>query len=194
VLRRLGRRPPAVKSPGVDVQSKLSLLNEADIFRGLTPADMREVERMTTMTTAARGRILFSPSSPAEVLFILKMGRVQLYRIAEDGRKLVTAILEAGSVFGEMPILSQRMAGTTAEALEDCMLCVVSKSDVEHLIVSKAHVALNVVHLLATRNMELEERLERQAFQSVHERLAAMLLRLAGDADEVRDVSHQQIG
>ena len=69
-----------------------------------------------------------------------------------------------------------------------------SRNDIEHLIASKPNVALNVIHLLASRNAELEERLERQAFQSVHERLAAMLLKLAGDGTEIKDVSHQQIG
>jgi len=195
VLRRLSGRKPSTVPLAIEAQeSKLSLLCEADIFQGLSPLDMQEVERMTTMTTARKGRIIYSPGTSGEVLFILKKGRVQLYRLAEDGRRLVTAILESGSIFGEMPMLSQRMAGSTAEALDECTLCVMSKNDVEHLIASKPSVALNVVHLLATRNAELEERLERQAFQSVHERLAAILLRLADDANEIRDVSHQQIG
>ena len=195
MLRRLSRRRPSSTPLGLTAQeTKLSLLCEADIFQGLSPGDMQEIERMTIMTTAKKGRVIYSPESRGEVLFILKKGRVQLYRLAEDGRRLVTAILEAGSIFGEMPMLSQRMAGSTAEALEDCTICVMSKNDVEHLIASKPSVALNVVHVLATRNSELEERLERQAFQSVHERLAATLLRLAGDELEIRDVSHQQIG
>ena len=195
MLRRLSRRAPATTPLGLETQqSKLSLLSEADIFQGLTPDDMHEIEGMTTMTTARKGRVLDSPDSQREVLIILKKGRVQLYRIAEDGRRLVTAILEAGAVFGEMPMLSQRMAGSTAEALEDCTLCVMSRNDIEHLIASKPNVALNVIHLLAFRNAELEERLERQAFQSVHERLAAMLLKLAGDGTEIKDVSHHQIG
>jgi CRP-like cAMP-binding protein len=195
MLRRLSRRKPSSTPLALEIQeSKLSLLCEADIFQGLSPVDMQEIERMTTMTTARKGRIIYSPGSSGEVLFILKKGRVQLYRLAEDGRRFVTAILEGGSIFGEMPMLSQRMAGSTAEALEDCTLCVMSKSDVEHLIASKPSVALNVVHLLATRNAELEEKLERQAFQSVHERLAAILLRLAESGDEIKDVSHQQIG
>ena len=195
MLRRLSRRKPATTPLSLEIQeSKLSLLCEADIFQGLSTADMQEIERMTTMTTARKGRIIYTPGSSGEVLFILKKGRVQLYRLAEDGRRLVTAILEAGSIFGEMPMLSQHMAGSTAEALDDCTVCVMSKHDVELLIASKPSVALNVVHFLANRNAELEERLERQAFQSVHERLAAMLLRLAEDSKEIKDVSHQQIG
>jgi CRP/FNR family cyclic AMP-dependent transcriptional regulator len=195
MLRRFTHRPPARAPLGLDSQQfKLRLLSEADIFRGLSPEDLREIGRMTTMTTARKGRILYEPDSSREVLFILKKGRVQLSRVAEDGRRLVTAILEAGAVFGEMELLSQRMGGGTAEALEDSTLCAMSRNDLERLIITKPRVALNVLQLLASRNAELEERLERQAFQSVHERLAAILLKLAGDGHEIRNVSHQQIG
>lgn len=91
-------------------------------------------------------------------------------------------------------MLSQRMAGSTAEAMERCTLCVMSSHDVEQLIAIKPGVALNLVHFLSTRNAELEERLERQALQSVHERLAAMLLPSTEGGVEIRDASHQQIG
>ena len=46
----------------------------------------------------------------------------------------MTAVLEAGSVFGEMPMLSQSLEDSSAEALEECTLCVMSRSDVENLI------------------------------------------------------------
>ena len=195
MLRRLSHlTAPAREPPQEGRQSKLRLLREAEIFRDLTPADMEDIERLTTMTTSRKGRVLYSADSSAEVLFILKKGRVQLYRIAEDGRRLLTDILDAGTVFGEMPMLSQRMGGSIAEALEDCTLCVISRHDLEHLIQSKPNFALNVVQLLALKNAELEERLERQAFQSVHERLASMLIDLARDSDDIWNVSHQQIG
>ena len=195
MLRRLSHlTAPAREPPQEGRQSKLRLLREAEIFRDLAPADMEDIERLTTMTTSRKGRVLYSADSSAEVLFILKKGRVQLYCIAEDGRRLLTDILDAGTVFGEMPMLSQRMGGSIAEALEDCTLCVISRHDLEHLIQSKPNFALNVVQLLALKNAELEERLERQAFQSVHERLASMLIDLARDSDAIWNVSHQQIG
>ena len=124
MLRRPGRRSAATAPLGLDPhQAKLNLLSEADIFQGLTSSDMQEIERMTTMTSARKGRVLYSSESQGEVLLILKKGRVQLYRVAEDGRKLVTAILEAGSVFGESrcsrsawPIARRRFSTTVCSA------------------------------------------------------------------------------
>ena len=173
---------------------KLSLLSGAEVFRDLSHSDMEENERVTTMTTCRKGRVFYDPGDQSEVLFILKKGRVQISRLAEDGRKLTIAILEAGSIFGEMPMLSQTMQDSTAEALDDCTICIMSRHDLESMITTNPLVALNIIHNLASRVHDLESRLEMQAFQSVPERLAATLLRLAGDRSEILGASHQQIG
>ncbi len=202
MLNRLTKRSSAdsaektIAAPRrVDVtSSKERLLMEAEIFRGLTPSDMQDVERMTTMTTCRKGRVVHDAGANREVLFILKKGRVQISRMTEDGRRLVMDTLEAGTVFGEMPVLSQRLQGNVAEAVEDCTLCVMSRSDLDHLVLAKPSIALNLMQVQANRIAELEERLEMQAFQSVAQRLAAVLLRLGKATGRAEGVSHQQIG
>jgi CRP-like cAMP-binding protein len=175
-------------------QWKLNLLSQAEIFRDLSPSEMEEIERITTMTTCRKGRVFYEPGARSEVLFILKKGRVQISRLTEEGRKLTIATLEPGSVFGEMPMLSQSMEDSTAEALDDCTICVMSRHDLENVVTANRRVALNIIRHLAARVRDLESRLEMQAFQSVAERLAATLLRLAGDSAEIIGASHQQIG
>lgn len=175
-------------------QWKLTLLSKAEVFRDLSHSEMEEIERVTTMTTCRKGRVFYAPGDQSEVLFILKSGRVQVSRMAEDGRKLTTAVLEPGAIFGEMPMLSQRMEDSTAEALDDCLICVMSRHDLEGMVTANPQVALNIIHNLASRVHDLESRLEMQAFQTVSERLAATLLRLAADGFEIHGASHQQIG
>jgi CRP/FNR family transcriptional regulator, cyclic AMP receptor protein len=194
VLKRLMRgTKPVNLSNEAGREWKLHLLRQADIFRDLSHEQMELIERLTTMTTCRKGRQLCSPGEPSEVLFILKQGKVQLSRVTEDGRRLVTATLEAGSVFGNMPMLSQSLEDSTAETLEDCTLCVMSRQDIENLILTNPQVALNVIHLLAARVSELERRLEMQAFLPVSERLASTLLSMAGAGDQIDGASHQQI-
>jgi CRP-like cAMP-binding protein len=128
------------------------------------------------------------------VLFILKRGRVNLYRINPDGKKLVTATIGQGTVFGEMSLVGQGMHDTFAEAAEECTLCVMSRSDVEHLLLSKPRVGLRFMELMANRLREVEARMETVAFKSVPARLAASLLQLAEDADgRIAGVSHQDL-
>jgi len=181
----------ADESPRHD-QVKFAHLSESEIFRDLTPNEMQEVARMSAMTTCHRGRVFYEPEQTGEVLFILKKGRVVLYRITEDGRKLVTGTVGAGSVFGEMSMLGQGMADAYAEALEDCTLCVLSREDISRLIGTYPSIAIRMLDRLAARLREAEDRLADVAYRPVQARVANTLLRLAGHDSEIH-LSHQDL-
>lgn len=196
ILNRLSRQDPAQQAAkkAQSRATKLALLSSNDIFRDLSPAEMQEVDRMTAMSTCSRGKVFYTPGETGEVLFVLKRGRVNLYRINPEGKKLVLATVEPNMVFGEMSLVGQGMHDTFAEAAEDCTLCVMSRPDVEHLLVNKPRVALRFLELLAHRLSEVESRLETVTFKSVPARLAAELLRRADQANgSVRGVSHQDL-
>jgi CRP-like cAMP-binding protein len=175
---------------------KLTYLTAVDIFQDLSPTEVENIDRQTTMSTCEPGRIFYMPEETGEVLFLLKEGRVQLYRISTDGKKLVVATLGPGAVFGEMSLIGQGMHNTFAEALEECLLCVMSRSDVEHLIASKPRVALRLLEFTGRRLQEAERRLEEIAFKSIPARLALLLLRLSEEqaSDTLTGYTHQLLG
>ncbi|MCP4428175.1 MAG: cyclic nucleotide-binding domain-containing protein, partial [Chloroflexi bacterium] len=109
--------------------NKLKYLSHIQVFRDLSSTELAEMDRQTTMSTCQPGRIFYMPEDSGEVLFLLKKGRVQLYRIAPNGKKLIVATLGAGAVFGEMSLVGQGMHNTFAEAIDECVLCVMSRSD-----------------------------------------------------------------
>ncbi len=178
----------------MNIDQKINYLKMVDIFQDLSKAEMKEMDRTTTMSTCRRGKIFYQPEATSEVLFILKKGRVNLYRISPEGKKLVVATVGSGTVFGEMAIIGQRMHNTFAEAVEDCLLCVMSRHDVERLILSKPPVALRIMDLMAGRLSEVESRLEDMAFKSIPARLAALLLRLCDEQGQtVYGYTHQDL-
>jgi CRP/FNR family transcriptional regulator, cyclic AMP receptor protein len=194
LLERLGKRSERSQGTGAgDPKTKIGYLTQNDLFRGLDDADMREIDRMTTMTTCQRGRVFYTPGESGEVLFILKRGTVQLYRIAPDGKRLVTGTLKEGAVFGEMGLLGQGMYDTFAEASDDCTLCVMSRSDVETLVESKPAFAVSLLELVGRRLQEVEATLERFAFRNVPSRIASLLLSMEHDDGDIRGISHQDI-
>ena len=95
---------------------KLRYLSELTVFQDLSPREMQELNRIITMSTVPRGRVFYRPEEPGEVLFILKEGRVQLYRISPEGKKLVITTLGPHTLFGEMALLGTKMHNTFAEA------------------------------------------------------------------------------
>jgi CRP/FNR family cyclic AMP-dependent transcriptional regulator len=176
--------------------SKIGYLQMVDIFQDLTEAEIEEIDRATTMTSCRRGKIFYMPEDTSEVLFLLKEGQVQLYRISPDGKKLVIATIGPGAVFGEMALIGQGMHNTFAEATEDCVLCVMSREDVERLLVTKPKVALRIFEALGDRLKETEARLEELAFKGIPARLASLLLQLAEErgSDTITGMTHQDLG
>lgn len=177
--------------------TKLTYLSNIDIFQDLSPNELAEMDRQLTMSSCEPGRIFYMPEDSGEVMFLLKKGRVQLYRISPNGKKLVVATLGPGAIFGEMSMVGQGMHNTFAESVDECLLCVMSRADVERLMREKPMVAFRFVEALGNRVTQLESRLEEIAFKSIPSRLASLLLRLEaeqGSNGRVSGYTHQDLG
>lgn len=174
----------------------IGYLQMVDIFQDLDANEIEEIDQATTLTSCRRGKILYMPEDTSEVLFFLKAGRVQLYRISPDGKKLVIATIGPGAVFGEMALIGQGMHNTFAEAVEECVLGVMGRDDVERLLITKPRVALRIFEALGRRLREAESRLEEIAFKGIPARLASLLLLLADEqgSETVTGLTHQDLG
>jgi CRP/FNR family cyclic AMP-dependent transcriptional regulator len=186
-MRRGKRRPVPVDDPAV----KLGYLRHVDILAPLSPDEHQWVADNTTMVTCPRGRIFYTPDDAGEVIFLLKQGRVSLYRLTPEGRKLTIATLNAGACFGEMGLLGQGMYGCHAEADTDCLLCVMSRSDLQTLMRRNPEVAIRLLDVLGNRLLEREQEMEQLAFRGIPARLAALLLRETDAYGAVTGRSHQ---
>lgn len=174
---------------------KLNYLSNIQVFRDLTPTELAKMDRQITMSSCEPGKVFFMPEESGEVLFLLKKGEVQVYRLAPSGKKLVVATLGPGAIFGEMSLIGQGMHNTYAEAVDECVLCVMSRADVERLMYEKPDVAFRFFEIMGDRVSELELRLEDIAFKSIPARLADLLLHLAeeNDSNEIRGYTHQDL-
>lgn len=179
--------------PPLDSSVKQHYLSESQLFAGIPPEEHTWLSENTTMITCEQGRVFYSPDETAEVVFILKQGKVDLYRISAEGRKLVTSSLGPETVFGEMGLIGQGMYGCFAEATDDCLLCVLSKSDLKALIQRNPQVGLNLLDRMGQRLQAYEAEMEALAFRGLPARLAALLLREADAHGTVTGLSHQDL-
>jgi CRP-like cAMP-binding protein len=163
----------------VESIDKLNHLRTTDLFQDLSEEELAALERRMPHTSVGAGQPIYSPQDQGEVLFILKEGRVRLYRLSPDGKTLTTAIIEPGSVFGEMALLGQGMHDSFAEALEDCTICTLRRRDVQEVLLDDPRVAWRLLELIGRRLVQVERKLGDFAFKSVPERLASLLLQLA---------------
>jgi CRP/FNR family cyclic AMP-dependent transcriptional regulator len=184
-----GARPwsPGRREEDVDIEraaaspnDRVWCMSEVDIFCDLNDAEMDAMAQAAPMKTYSSGELVYTPHQPMETLFILKKGRIRIFRVSVDGRALTTAIVEPGTIFGEMIIIGQQMHDSFAEALDDVVVCVMTKNDVQRLLLGDARIAARISETLGRRLSEVEQRLSDAIFKSVPERIAGTLLTLAG--------------
>lgn len=166
------------KTKTVLEEEKFRYLRNVDIFQDLTDSEVREVGEMTRLCLYTANHIFYMPDDPGEILFILKQGRVQLYRVSADGRKLALATLHDGAIFGHMGMVGQQMHNTFAEAVEECKICIMDRASLEALLLAKPIVALRMLNAVGNRLADVEQRFEDIAFRRMPARTARLLLSL----------------
>lgn len=176
-----------------DRAERVTLLRDHELFHGVPEQFVARWGERLPMMTARRGTVVYHPGVTPEGLFLLKSGRVALYRLTPAGRKVVLGLLEPGTTFGDMGNIGQRMGGTFAEAIEDSAICVMSWHDVQQLLAEHPAAALAILHSVARRLREAQDELENVIVHSVPARLARLLLRLGREDDRVEGFSHQEL-
>ena len=171
-----------------------SFLSAVDIFRDLPEGEVEALMTSTTMRTASKGTVFYGTDDGREMLFFLKSGSVELSRQSPDGRKLTLSTVQDGAFFGEMSLVGQSLSGTRAVANEDSVVCSLSRSDVESLVLEHPRVALRLIEVLARRLQEARDGLQEMAFNDVTGRVAGLLLRLDRQGTNVVEgYSHQEL-
>jgi CRP/FNR family transcriptional regulator, cyclic AMP receptor protein len=184
VLRRLLERGAddveiPVGGPLTDAELKIGLLREVDLFAGLTLGQLREISTTLPMTTCHTGVRITSPDEEGERLYIVKRGRVRLYRLTPDGKQLTLDILDKGRVVGRMSWLGQELTDAYAEAIEDAVICSFTPDELRRLIDRFPSIGVNIIRYLSDRLGASEREREVMAFRSVEQRLASRLMELA---------------
>ena len=184
---------PAGRYPDAGA-GKRRYLQQVEVFQDLTETQIREVERSTRMSTVGPGRILHQPDETSAMLYLLKSGYVQVYRISPDGKRFVISNIEPGMFFGEMALLGRGVHDSFAETITESTVCVISRRDLEYLIGRFPIVGVRIMQALAERLSAAEAQLEDLALKSLTARLATLILRLSSVASgRVNGLTHNDL-
>ena len=156
----------------------IRLLSLVDVFESLSFGELEDVFRSRPGVHLGAGRLVYAPTDLCGSLFVLKRGRVRLYKRVPGGREYTLAMLEGGTVFGEEVLASRRTRGAYAECVEESEISVLARGDLERLVLGKPEVGLRLASLLAERLDALETRLADLGLKEVAARLASLILLL----------------
>lgn len=189
-------------------EEQVELLSKVDIFDSLSKEEIRGLLRDLLQRNAeidlGEEEVFYTPQDPQEPdgrLFILKRGRVRIYKM-EGSREFTLEMVEAGTVFGEVAFTPHALRDAFAEAAEPSILLAMERADVERLIQQKPQVGIKMISLLSERLHYYETRMEDVTLKEVPARLASLILflikregvQVPGEIRIPTSYTHQHLG
>lgn len=165
---------------------RMYVLGRAAYFRDLDEEALGGIdERMRTRTVAAEESI-YRVGEPADALYVVAEGRVKLSQITFDGTESVTDLLVPGELFGAMGSLGEPHHLHSATALVGTCALRIDQAAFRQVLTEQPRVALRVLDDVALRLARAQEDIGGQSTETVPQRVAKTLLRLADKLGEDR--------
>ncbi len=174
---------------------KLWYLRRLNLFAAMSPEEVEAIASRLHERSCRRKETVLDATGQDRI-YLIKSGSVRLYRLSPDGRELTTAILRPGQMFGTSALVGKGSDSTFAQAMEDAYVCEASAEEFMSIMSSHPLLAAQVTVALARQLLQMEQQLDRMAFQDVPERLAQALLQLAedcGDTAEPLRMTHEEL-
>jgi CRP/FNR family transcriptional regulator, cyclic AMP receptor protein len=137
-----------------------------------------------TMAELRRRQIVFSQGDPADAVFYVQKGKIELKVLSQQGKEAILAILSVGDFFGEGCLAGQPLRMATAAAATESSVMRLEKSAMIAVLHEEPVFSAHFIAYLLTRNIRIEEDLVDQLFNSSEKRLARLLLLLANFGKE----------
>ncbi len=153
------------------------------IFQQLNHDTLAEVAKLVQERHVKKGEFVFMAGDHADSLMIMAHGQVKVTQSTASGREQLIRLLQTGDFDGESVLFEDAQRQTSAEALTDTQICLITRQDFQKLIQRSAAVAINMLNALGKRVSELEAQAAATLTTSVGERLANYLVETSSELD-----------
>ncbi|MDA3936076.1 MAG: Crp/Fnr family transcriptional regulator [Actinomycetota bacterium] len=164
--------PPSTDAP----REVLAALRECRLWRTASDEAVAGLASVARLERVKRGMLLGSEGDPAERFGVVVSGKVLVYYLGADGRRIIFENLGAGDPFGTIAALSGGRLPATIEAATDGQIVWLGREDLftmlanepivaRSLIADLANKVVNFTAVVQTLSMDVPARLARFLFQ-----------------------------
>jgi CRP/FNR family transcriptional regulator len=152
------------------------------VFAGLSERDWEKVADLFSERQYQKDDYIFLEGEAPEALYVIRSGKIKVLRHSTDGKDVVLRVCGPGSMLGTVATFDGGGYPGTAQAIEDCVLLVISRNDCLTLVSRYPVFALAVISDLGVRLRSSAEQIRSLAVERVEQRIARVLLKLAESA------------
>ncbi|MBD2666289.1 transcriptional regulator, Crp/Fnr family [Richelia sinica FACHB-800] len=163
-------------------------LQKTPIFQNILDEQLQAVANIAIPQTYKKGENLFWEGEAATGFFIVKSGRIKVFKVANTGKEQILHIFGTDEYFAEVPAFDGGNFPASAAAMENAEVIFIPRT--AFFMVLQQHPTLGIAMLgtFARHLRQLTHLVDTLSFQEVPERLVNYLLKLSqryGNADIV---------
>jgi len=134
------------------VDEPFSFLKKSEIFSPLSTEDLKTVMDGGRMETYSAGSVIFNIGDPADAVYVVKTGVVEICRASGDGEKMsVVAYLGESDPIGETAIITGSPRASMARVPEKVEILIIRKASFMDLLVRIPRFAISLLAIFARR-------------------------------------------
>ena len=177
----------------MQAHSKLWYLENFNLRHILTLEERKRIAGTAVMQHMSRKEVLYFPAETSDCVYILKEGKVKIYRQTPDGKEIILNIINPGELFGELGIAGQQEREEVAEVLEDAIVCSIALKDMQVLMRCMPSLNTEILKCLGSRVKKVENRLESLICKNVEQRIRSLIKEIAKEHGRVIAEDPEQI-
>ena len=147
-------------------------------------AELKKIIQERRTRQFKKGQVIYYEGDKGAGLNLLISGKAKSVKLATDGRELMTGIYAPDDYMGINSMLLNEAHSDTATAMEDSLVCLIPREQLEELMNRYPDVAREFIKLLAKDVKDKEEHLLQMAYNSVRKKMADAMIRLQKQQNE----------
>jgi CRP-like cAMP-binding protein len=154
-------------------KTKLWYLKNINVLEGLPEHKLKALAARTSMSRLRKSGVIYFPEVQSKNIYFLA----------------ILDIIGPGEIFGELALTDEPEEEYVeiAEALDEVLICAMSKSDFLEFLEKNPELNLRMIKLIGMKLRRVESKVEDLIFKNVRERLITFLLRFAEAFGKIKD-------
>ena len=148
------------------------------IFSNLEDEHYKELKKISKVLTYKKNDIIFNEGEPAKGFYIVKQGKVRIFKISFEGKEYILHIFGPNEPFGEVPAFVRGKFPANAEALENSEVIYFNREDFINVLKKYPEISIKIIGLLSKRLYTFTKIIESLSLKEVPSRLCEYLLYL----------------
>jgi len=155
-------------------------LRRVNVFKDAPDEDLKLFVGKGILRSIEEGEFFFFQGDPATYFYVLIEGRAKLLQTSAAGQQVNLRTITEWQMFGALGAVRENATyPATAQALEPSTALAIESSFLKEMMQSRPYLNINLMQLMTSYIMEMQERYRELATERVERRIALTVLRLA---------------